>query len=505
MFKIQPKHLAEAREAFFQVSDGLSSYVGPDIKRRKVDLDERTLSLSDRLSFQEAKRKELASFFQNSVWDFDVESSVPLGRLLKAHFILKWSKNPDGSPRAKARLITQGFKDPDALQGLVDRTSPTLTRIARHILLSLAVTLGWDLSTGDISTAFLQGKEHESGRTLWIRLPADARKMLGITDSRTVMRLRKPMYGLVDAPRSWYREARERMERLGFRTHPLDQCLFLYHDEEDLDSDGRPQLVCAIGLYVDDVLAIGSRTDPRYVSLAFREWHEGESSVEYLGSQIDTGLDGVLKYHQAQYLSKLHPISLPPERSVDTNSPVTEKERTKLRALLGGLQWAATQSAPHVQPHTSMLAGVTSKATVSTLHSANKALRFAKENSDVGLHYGYLGPLSELVIVGYSDASFACREDLSSQGGYLITLCHRDMVEKGTASAYHVLDWRSFKLPRVARSTLSAEGQAASEAADAIYFASLFLNVCINPRLDLASSTAAHRPSQSRGRRSRSW
>ncbi|CAE7928185.1 GIP [Symbiodinium necroappetens] len=412
VFKIQPRFVEEARAAFVAASGGHTTHAAPV---RKDNLSERTMGLSDLLSFQEAKRRELSSFFQNSVWEFDTESSAPAGRILKAHFILKWGKHPDGSPRAKARLITQGFKDPDALNGLVDRTSPTLTRLARHCMLSLAATLGWDVSTGDITTAFLQGKPYDGQRTLWIRLPADARKMLGLTDAKA--RLKD--------------------------------------------------------------------------TFAFREWHEGERSVEYLGSQIECLPDGSTKYHQAKYLAKLHPITVDKVRAASPEEPVTEKERTKLRALLGGLQWAATQSTPHLQPHTSMLAGQTTKATVATLVAANKALRFVKANSDVGLCYQYLGPFSDLVLVAYSDASFACRADLSSQGGCLVTLCHKDAMQKGTACAYHVLDWRSFRLPRVARSTLSAEGQAAAEAADALYFTSLFLKAFFEPGLDLASPTAA--------------
>ena len=67
--------------------------------------------LSDRVSFIKAKRLELASFFQNAVWEFDDETNAPRGRVLKARFVLKWAKNPDGSARAKARLITQEFND----------------------------------------------------------------------------------------------------------------------------------------------------------------------------------------------------------------------------------------------------------------------------------------------------------------------------------------------------------------------------------------------------------
>ena len=56
-----------------------------------------------------------------------------------------------------------------------------------------------------------------------------------------------------------------------------------------------------------------------------------------------------------------------------------------------------------------MLAGEVTKATVKTLLSANKSLRMAKTNADVGLEYRYLGDRDDLTMVAYSDASFACR------------------------------------------------------------------------------------------------
>ena len=77
------------------------------------------------------------------------------------------------------------------------------------------------------------------------------------------------------------------------------------------------------------------------------------------------------------------------------------------------------------------------------------------------------------------------------QGGYLITLSHKDMIQRGIPATYHVLDWRSFKLPRIARSTLSAESQAAAETADAVYFACLFMKACLDPDMDLSSPQAA--------------
>ena len=105
VFKIQPRYLAEASEHFYQLSDGLNSYSGQDgNKKRKGPVEEKNLNLDDRLAFMQARRLELSSFFQNAVWSFDNESSASPDRILRARFVLKWAKHPDGSPRAKARL-----------------------------------------------------------------------------------------------------------------------------------------------------------------------------------------------------------------------------------------------------------------------------------------------------------------------------------------------------------------------------------------------------------------
>ena len=121
-----------------------------------------------------------------------------------------------------------------------------------------------------------------------------------------------------------------------------------------------------------------------------------------------------------------------------------------------------------------MLAGETSRATIQTLQLANKHLRFAKEFADVGLDYRHLGTKGEMNFIVYSDASFACRSGNNSQGGYLLAICHKDVAAGLSEGYYNVLDWRSWKLPRIARSTLSAEAQAACDASDALMFAVQF-------------------------------
>ena len=508
-FKLTQNYRGLAREYFYHASDGHHSYTGATVKRSKDknNLSEKTMSQADRLAFLEGKKKELESFFTNDVWVYDHEQNAPKERVLKAHFILKWSKNEDGSPRAKARLITQGFRDPDALQGKIKTDAPTLTKVSRNMILAISATLGWAMFSADISTAFLQGREHSKERTLWIRLPQDALSILGIKDRGTLMRLKKPMYGLVDAPRSWYLEARDRVLNLGARQHPLDSCLFLVYGPgcNQMLSSAEPtqKLLGIFGIHVDDVLGCADLDSSDWQSFkkklreafSFREWHESPHthSFDYCGVNIHCHDPHHLELSQSGYYTKVKPIHF---ESSEEERTVSEKERHQLRALVGALQWPATQSAPHLQAMISNLAGSITRATTSTLAECNKALRFAKHHSDVKLEYQFLGPINELTFLVYCDAAFASRADLSSQGGYLLLMVHHT-VASGEEGSYMVVDWRSWKLPRVCRSSLAAESQAASEACDVLLFTCLFYKLIFLPDLNLEaieSSRLSHQP-----------
>ena len=86
-------------------------------------------------------------------------------------------------------------------------------------------------------------------------------------------------------------------------------------------------------------------------------------------------------------------------------------------------------------------------------------------------------------LVTMFDAAHGVRPDETSQGGYLTLLVHQDAFNKELA--YHVLDWKSYKLPRVARSSLSAEAQSAGQAADATEYARRFLESFLHPERSL--------------------
>ena len=132
-----------------------------------------------------------------------------------------------------------------------------------------------------------------------------------------------------------------------------------------------------------------------------------------------------------------------------------------------------------------MLSGQITKATVQTMHECNQLLRFSKNNKDVGLLYNYIGHPSELQLVTFFDAGFASRTDGNSQGGYISTLMNKKLVTSPEEGEYHVVNWRSFRTPRVARSSLAAEAQSGGQAADAVDFTCRYWEHLMDPKVTL--------------------
>ena len=83
---------------------------------------------------------------------------------------------------------------------------------------------------------------------------------------------------------------------------------------------------------------------------------------------------------QEEYLQSVGEVELSKERQKQGTSPVTEKERTELRALLGALQWLVTQSRPDASVDVNLIQSEVTTATVDTILTANKIVRKIRQN-----------------------------------------------------------------------------------------------------------------------------
>ncbi|CAI7824302.1 unnamed protein product, partial [Closterium sp. NIES-53] len=101
---------------------------------------------------------------------------------------------------------------------------PTPKMTTLRVLLHVAAQRDYELHSLDFSTAFLQGSLHEE---IWLPRP------LGFTGSfpvGTQWSLRRPVYGLRQAPREWHDTVRTTLAALGFAPSTADPSLFLCTD-----------------------------------------------------------------------------------------------------------------------------------------------------------------------------------------------------------------------------------------------------------------------------------
>ncbi|CAI7886268.1 unnamed protein product [Closterium sp. NIES-53] len=133
-------------------------------------------------------------------------------------------KRPPGSPPAfKARYVARGLSQRQGVD-YFHTFSPTPKMTTLWVLLHVAAQRDYELHSQDFSTAFLQGSLHEE---IWLRRPPG---FTGTFPAGTQWSLRRPVYGLRQAPREWHDTLRTTLAALGFAPSTADPSLFLRTD-----------------------------------------------------------------------------------------------------------------------------------------------------------------------------------------------------------------------------------------------------------------------------------
>ena len=432
------------------------------------DQPERAHNVSQREQIIEAKKKELQSFFKNTVWKFgdDSKGSLPHDRVVTAPWVLTWKPPQPGSnvPRAKPRLVLRGYQDPDLFN--LEKNSPTAGRSGKLVLLTLAAILKWLVWCGDVKAAFLSGAKFI--RELLVQLPRDCGPLLGYTSQQPVhMRMLKSAYGLADAPLLCFKEATRRLRNLKLVPQQIDKCTFAYY------------------YYSDTGELTGQIIESLKKDFEFGKWEEltPQHEVTYCSGGVIQRTSTTIEVSYKKELQKICPITVPKQRN--TKEKLNSAETTKCRGLLGALQWPGGQGVLPLCATTSLLAGELPTGDGTVIQNLNKALRFGKETANNPLKFQEIvSNIKDLAIICFCDAAFGVRTDLASQGGYLVVATDRRTL-KGEKCRYSPLARRSFKLPRVCRSSLSAESQAMASALEETFMLKMFLKMLFKPQLNV--------------------
>ncbi|CAI7800943.1 unnamed protein product [Closterium sp. NIES-54] len=189
-------------------------------------------------------------------------------------------KDPDApdipTPRSYVEAITGPYSSQWQGVDYFQTFSPTPKMTTLWVLLHLAAQRDYELHSLDFSTAFLQGSLHDE---IWLRRPP------GFTESflaGTRWSLRRPVYGLSQAPHEWHDTVRTTLAALRFAPSTADPSLFLRTDTS------LPPFYVLV--YVDDLVFATAETKAlTLVKLELQKRHTCTDLGElrsYLGLQI---------------------------------------------------------------------------------------------------------------------------------------------------------------------------------------------------------------------------
>ena len=186
-------------------------------------------------------KSEIESMHDNQVWN--LVDPIEGVRPVECKWIFKKKIDMDGNVHIhKARLVAKGFKQ---IQGVdYDETfSPVAMLKSIRILLAIAAFYDYEIWQMDVQTAFLNGNLSEDVYMIQHEGFVDP------TNARKIFKLRKSIYGLKQASRSWNLRFDEVVKGFGFIKNEEEPCVY---------KKASGSALMFLVLYVDDILLIGN-------------------------------------------------------------------------------------------------------------------------------------------------------------------------------------------------------------------------------------------------------
>ncbi|OLP92915.1 Copia protein [Symbiodinium microadriaticum] len=396
-------------------------------------------------------------------------------RIMGSRFVCTWKQEEDAPRRMKARWCLQGHLDPDlhAKAASGDLQSPTLSQIGRSMLFQVIASSKWTLRLGDIKGAFLSsGELPDKYRPLYARLPPGG--IPGVP-SDSLIEVIGHVYGLNDAPAAWHRTLDKALTEAGFERSRLDSCLYYLRDGEHLAG--------VYGVHVDDCATGGEGAKYEAAlnrlksQFEFRKWRLGDG--DFCGSRYkQCPKTFEITVAQSGFVDKIKPFRLSRRRAQEKESPLTTDEIRCLRAINGSLNWLSSQSRPDLATQVSFSQQAFPTPVVADALAANNAVRRARQHRDLTLTYKAI-PLPQLTVICHSDAAYANGRGGATQAGYVISFADASM-DSGSIAQWSPAFWKSYRLPRVVNSTLSAEAQAMTTATGMCEWSLLLLSEALD-------------------------
>jgi hypothetical protein len=417
---------------------------------------------------------EFESMHEKDVWEIVRKSEVPeKRRTLQSRWV--FVQKDDG--RFRARCVAKGFSQIPG-KDFTENHSPVLNDTTFHIILVLKILFKLESGQFDIETAFLYGELEES---IWMVFPEGYTEFLeekemfnGKRDPEIYcLKLKKSIYGLVQAARQWWKKFKAVIESMGYKACDADPCLFVKNNTNSSTKS-------FIAIYVDDGGIFSTEDNIKEVleelSKVFKVKYLGKLE-NFLGCRIIENKErNTIYLHQpkllknmeitfGKYLDKVRSYKTPagPKTSIVRpvkGDPLISAEMQKLfRSGVGMLLWLVKHSRPDLNNATRELSKVADGATEGHWKELLRTISYTVKTKDIALKIKPTKESSIFYLEGISDSNYAeDKETRISVFGYVIYLCGSPIA------------WKSKSGKSVTLSSTEAEYVGISEVAKEILF-----------------------------------
>ena len=252
---------------------------------------------------------------------------------ISCRWVLWNKKHSNNETEVRARLVARGYEEEDE----VPSDSPTIDQMNLRLLLGVAASNKWRVTSCDVKSAFLQGKSLQ--RTVLMKPPPEAGAPAGV-----LWRLNVALYGLDDASLQFHFKCKEVFLKMGLKQSRSDPAMFYQQDK-----NGNLKLLLIT--HVDDFLI---SADEKYLSdfvkklsKQFEMGREESWNFKYCGFRIFQSKDTFeIKISQDEFAEEVEVPRLSPSRSKEPEADLTKAEQSCLRGIAGKIGWLARGTRP---------------------------------------------------------------------------------------------------------------------------------------------------------------
>lgn len=414
------------------------------------------MSRPDADQWKEAMNAEIKSLLNAGT--YEIVSLPPDCHAIGGKWVFTIKCGPNGEIiKYKARWVAQGFSQRYGID-YEETFAPVARFDSIRLILAQVAWFDWELHQMDVKSAYLNGTLEEE---IYMRQP---KGFAAPGAENKVCRLKKSLYGLKQAGRTWNKRIDSVLRSLHFVPIHADPCVYVYK---------RDSVIIIISLYVDDLLLASPSLEQltrvkAELSSSFDMEDLGEARF-VLGIEITRDrLAGTLTISQGAYTEDVlqrfgmmdcNSISTPMEvgRHLEESAavPLNPARAKSYQSAVGALMYAAHGTRPDISFAVTTLSKFNSKPTLDHWQALKRVLRYLRGTIHYGITYHKAdSPDTQPTLLGYCDSDYAeDRSDRRSITGYAFLL--------GGAA----ISWCSRKQATVSTSTTEAEYMAVSEAA----------------------------------------